>query len=49
MQVIADHFREDLLLRVAVNYQHATTWHQAWPDMIRTGIAETTTQRKECS
>jgi aspartyl-tRNA(Asn)/glutamyl-tRNA(Gln) amidotransferase subunit A len=49
MQVIADQYREDLLLRVAVNYQHATTWHQAWPDMIRTGIAESMIQGKDCS
>lgn len=36
MQVVADHHREDLLFRVAIDYQRATTWHREWPaDVLR--------------
>jgi aspartyl-tRNA(Asn)/glutamyl-tRNA(Gln) amidotransferase subunit A len=35
MQVVADHNREDLLFRVAMDYQRATPWHRQWPDMLR--------------
>lgn len=35
LQVVADQYREDLLLRVAVNYQRTTEWHRSWPDLVR--------------
>jgi aspartyl-tRNA(Asn)/glutamyl-tRNA(Gln) amidotransferase subunit A len=33
LQIIADKFKEDLLLRVAHNFQKETSWHQKLPDL----------------
>ena len=36
MQLVAQPHREDLLFRVAMNYQRFTAWHQEWPELVRT-------------
>ena len=35
LHLMADHFREDLLLNVAHQYQHATDWHLRYPAQFR--------------
>ena len=34
MQIMADHFREDLLFQVGVAYQRYTDWHQRKPSLL---------------
>jgi aspartyl-tRNA(Asn)/glutamyl-tRNA(Gln) amidotransferase subunit A len=39
MQVVGDEDREDLLLRVAISYQHDTSWHRVWPEIVTQSVA----------
>jgi aspartyl-tRNA(Asn)/glutamyl-tRNA(Gln) amidotransferase subunit A len=40
MQILGPHFREDLLLRIAHQFEQATDFHRAKPKVLETGQQE---------